>query len=213
MATATLLSIQIGTTKTYTDKQGTWKTSFFKEAVSGPKFVELSGVVGDSQTNKVHHGGPEKAVLMYSADHYPAWQAELEQEFVFGGFAENLTVSNLDENSVFIGDIFNIGTMRLQVTQARQPCAKIARRWGIPDLTKQVLKTGRTGWYCRVLQTGTVTAGDGVELIERVNPSWTVARALETYTHWKENVSALQELATLPGLSSDWLEEINARLA
>ena len=65
----------------------------------------------------------------------------------------------------------------------------------------------------KLLDTFKDAAGDGVELIERVNPSWTVARALETYTHWKENVSALQELATLPGLSSDWLEEINARLA
>ncbi len=212
MTTPTVISIQIGSSQIYTDDQGTWETSFFKEPVTGSTYVEKMGLAGDSQTNKVHHGGKEKAVLMYSADHYPTWQAKLNQEFTFGGFAENLTVGNLNENTVFIGDIFEIGVVKLQVTQARQPCAKIARRWGIPDLTKRVLKTGRTGWYCRVLETGSIAAGENVTLLERPNPTWNIIRALETYTHWKNDISALEELANLRGLSADWLAVIRSNL-
>jgi MOSC domain-containing protein YiiM len=178
---AKLLSIQIGTPKTYTDEQGSWETAFFKESVAGPIFLGELGLEGNTVANTTHHGGVEQAVLLYSADHYSDWQAELGQELPFGGFAENLTVSDLDETKVSIGDVYQIGPVKLQVTKPRIPCWKIARRWGIPDLTKRVSQTGRTGWYCRVLQAGEIEPGLPVALQERHHPEQTVAQAYQDY--------------------------------
>jgi MOSC domain-containing protein YiiM len=171
-----LVSIQIGVTQTYTDGQGTWETAFHKEPVMDPIYLGKIGLEGDSQANKKHHGGPDKAVLMYSADHYPKWEAELGKQFPKGGFSENLTVSGLDETIVCVGDVFQIGAVKLQVTQPRSPCRNISRFWKIPDLLKRVTHTGRTGWYCRVLTEGNIEAGTPVELIERPNPGETVLK-------------------------------------
>jgi len=176
-----LQSIQIGQPQEYTDEQGVWETAFFKERVTGPIFLGELGLEGDGVFHTEHHGGPDQAVLLYSADHYPRWQNELGREFPFGGFAENLTVSGLDENTVCIGDIYQIGAVKLQVSKLRIPCWIIARCWGIPDLTKRVSQTSRTGWYCRVLQTGEIEAGLPVELLERSDDEQTVAKAYEEY--------------------------------
>jgi len=128
-----------------------------------------------------YHGGPEQAVLLYSAEHYARWKAELGRAFPFGAFAENLTIEGMDENTVFIGDIYQIGAVKLQVTKPRIPCWKIARRWNVPDLTKLVTQTNRTGWYCRVLQEGEIQAGLPVELLTRSDTGQTVAQAFQIH--------------------------------
>lgn len=176
-----LQSIQIGQPQEYTDEQGTWETAFFKKSVGGPILLGALTLEGDAVFNTKAHGGPDQAVLLYSADHYSHWQAELGQDFPFGAFAENLTINGLDEKTVCIGDIYQMGVVKLQVTKPRIPCWKISRRWGIPDLTKRVSQTSRTGWYCRVLQPGEIEAGLPVELIERQNPGQTVAKAYAEY--------------------------------
>jgi MOSC domain-containing protein YiiM len=183
--TPQLLSIQIGTPKTYTDEQGTWETAFYKKAVSGPIFLGALGLEGDAVANTKHHGGPDQAVLLYGADHYTDWQKELGREFPCGGFGENLTVSEMDETTVCIGDIYQIGAVKLQVTYSRIPCWKIARRWGIPDLTKRVSQSSRMGWYCRVLQEGEIEAGLSVDLLEQPNLEQTVAKAYRDYLEQK----------------------------
>ncbi|HBX69280.1 MAG TPA: MOSC domain-containing protein [Chloroflexi bacterium] len=177
----TLLSLHIGQPQTYTDEQGTWETAFFKITVKGPRFLGTLGLAGDAVANTKAHGGEDQAVLLYAAEHYPRWQAELGQELPYGGFAENLTVSGLDENTVRIGDIYQIGAVKLQVTKPRIPCWKIARRWGIPDLTKRATQTGRTGWYCLVLQTGEIEAGMPIALLEQSVSGETVAQAFQKY--------------------------------
>ena len=184
---ARLLSISIGKPKSYTDEQGTWETAFFKEIVEGPIFLGELGLTGDSVANTKHHGGPEQAVLIYSAENYPRWQTELGREFPYGGFAENLIVSELNETTVFIGDIYQVGPVKLQVTKPRIPCWKIARRWGIPDLTKRVSQSSRTGWYCRVLDAGEIEAGLPVELLERPHLEQTVAQAYRDYLEKKSD--------------------------
>ena len=182
-----LVSIQIGKPKIHTDEQGSWETAFFKEPVISPIFLDSLGLEGDAVANLQHHGGPDQAVLLYAAEHYPRWQSELGRELPFGGFAENLTVSGLAETSVRIGDIYQIGPVKLQVTKSRIPCWKIARRWGIPDLTKRATQTGRTGWYCRVLQSGEIEAGMPVELLEQSATGETIAQSFQAYLHQKEN--------------------------
>lgn len=183
---AKIVSIQIGQPQTYTDEQGSWETAFFKEPVTGSIELTPAGLIGDGVANTQHHGGPDQAVMLYSAEHYPLWQAELGKEFPFGAFAENLTVSGLDENTVRIDDVYQIGAVRLQVTKPRIPCWKIARRWAIPDLTKRATQTSRTGWYCRVLQSGEIEAGLPVEVLDQGYQGQTVAQVFGEYLAGKK---------------------------
>jgi MOSC domain-containing protein YiiM len=192
----------------------TWMTAFFKQTVSGPLQVTTYGVVGDRQADVVNHGGSDKAVLAYSADHYAYWRAHLNlPEMPHGGFGENLTIAGLDETSVCIGDTWQAGPVVFQVTQPRQPCWKMSRRWQIADLAKQVIANGKSGWYLRVLAEGEVAAGTALELIERPHPAWTVARGSELFHHRKDDATGARELASLPELSAAWRDSLHVRLS
>lgn len=212
---ATLLSIHVGTAQVYGVDAAAdpldrpWRTAFFKSPVSGPVCVSGVGVAGDAQANRKFHGGPDKAVLAYAAGHYELWRAELAMpDMPYGGFAENFTVSGLDEDSVCIGDTFAIGDVQLQVTQPRQPCKNISHRWHLPQLTSLVEHTGRTGWYLRVLREGSVSAGCAIELVDRPAPDWSVTRASQVMRHRRRHPDEAAALAALPFLSAAWQRTI-----
>jgi len=178
-----------------------WTTAFFKEPVSGPVLVGRKNLDGDRQADPEHHGGPDKAVMAYAASHYPLWREDLGRELPFGGFGENFTVGGMDESTVCIGDVYAIGEARVQVSQPRIPCWKIARRWGIRDLSARVQRTRRTGWYLRVLVEGHVQAGDDIVLLDRPHPDWTVLRASDVLYARPHDVEGVRALARVPALA------------
>ncbi|MBA2565353.1 MAG: MOSC domain-containing protein [Gemmatimonadetes bacterium] len=199
-----------------------FRTAFVKEAVEGEVTVGPLGLEGDSQSDRRHHGGPEMAILAYSADHYPAWRQELGlPEMGPGGFGENLTIAGVDETSVCIGDTYAVGGARLQVSQPRAPCYNISRRWGRQDLMLRVVQTGRTGWYLRVLAAGPVAAGDLLRLEERPLPGWSVARVARVAGVTRDGEpSGLTDLArerallaASPLLSPTWRERLGRSAA
>lgn len=189
-----------------------WTTGFFKEPVGGPVRVGTTNLEGDGQADLRVHGGPDKAVLLYAAAHYPAWQEELGFAMPFGAFGENLSVEGMTEAEACIGDVLEIGTARLQVAQPRGPCWKIARRWKMRDLSARVQRSGRTGWYARVLQEGVVQAGDPVVLVHRPHPEWTVARANELLHAKPGREAESKALAALTELDASWRAVVEYRL-
>jgi len=164
-----------------------------------------TNIEGDGQADRKHHGGPDMAVLMYASDHYSAWRVELPEVVLPpGAFGENLTVVGLDEGQVCIGDRFSIGEAIVEVSQPRNPCSKIDKRWPGTQLLKRVEETGRTGWYVRVLQAGTIESGQPVLLLERPYPDWTVRRAQGAFRGRGVNPAEAHALAALPPLSEVW---------
>lgn len=150
--------------------RGEWQTSFGKRPVDGPVWVGAEDLAGNQQADTSVHGGSERAVLFYALRNYEYWSELLSiphTDAVARGFAENLTVEGIDEASVFIGDHLKIGDAIVEVGQPRSPCWKISEFWGVPDLTKRVLQTGKTGWFARVIAEGHVRAGDAVEVVQR----------------------------------------------
>jgi MOSC domain-containing protein YiiM len=137
-------------------------------------------VDGDRQAALNVHGGPDQAALLYSADNYAKWKAE-GFEFEPGSFGENLTVSGLDETTVCLGDIYEIGGAVVQVTKARGPCYKLQYRTGVPDMIKRVLANGRSGWYVRVLEEGPIEAGQEVVLLKRLAAGETLAHPMPEF--------------------------------
>lgn len=180
------------------------RSAIYKYPVQGPVWAGPENLDGDQQADRKHHGGADKAILAYSADHYPTWRQQLSLDIPFGGFGENLTVEGLDEQSVCIGDIWQVSSVRLQVSQPRQPCWKLGRRWNNPLLPKQVVETGRGGWYLRVLQPGQLEAGMTVSLVQRSYPQWPISRANDAMYGRLGDRAALVELAGIPELSASW---------
>jgi MOSC domain-containing protein YiiM len=140
--------------------------------------VGAMGLAGDEQADRTVHGGIDKAIHHYPADHYGWWREYLGDAPLLdapGAFGENISTAGLDEQTVFLGDRFRLGTALVEVTQARQPCWKLDHRFGIKGVMAQVVKTRRTGWYYRVLEPGMVRTGDALELVERPWPDWPLA--------------------------------------
>jgi len=215
---ANLYSIQVGMPKSYGVEGAVdthdipWTTGFFKTPIKGRAFVGTMNVAGDGQADLENHGGADKAVLAYSADHYPKWRDELRiPEISCGAFGENLTISGLSEDSVCIGDIFHVGTVTFEVSQPRQPCWKLARRWRMHELLGLVVRNGRSGWYLRVLEQGWIEAEMPVMLIERPNPAWSIARANKILHHCRTDLPLALELAAVPRLANSWVEELRER--
>ncbi|MEW2505695.1 MOSC domain-containing protein [Amycolatopsis sp. CA-161197] len=129
---------------------------------------------GDEQADLSVHGGVDKAVYVYPAQHYAAWAAD-GFDMELGAFGENLAVSGADESRVRIGDVWEWGDARLQVSQPRQPCFKLAMRTGRKDVVPALIDSGRCGWYLRVLRPGRVPTSGAVRVVESDAQAPTVA--------------------------------------
>ncbi|HMD55825.1 MAG TPA: MOSC domain-containing protein [Phycisphaerae bacterium] len=189
-----------------------WTTGFFKLPVNQSVQLRKTNLDGDGQADLKNHGGPDKAVLTYCAEHYPVWKNELNIDFPHGAFGENFTVSGLSEWTVCVGDVFSLGPARVEVSQPRQPCWKLARRWRMNELVAKVIENGRSGWYLRVIQEGAVEAGMTMELLDRPEPDWPVARANRVLHHCKKDRELTAALAAVAPLAQSWKDELNERL-
>lgn len=217
---ATVVSVNVGLPRSMGSEDADdpvdrpWHSGIFKSPVEGPVHAGPLGLSGDGQADLQVHGGPDKAILAYAASHYPLWRSEWNCDDVpYGGFGENLTIDGLDEHIVCIGDVFAVGTVRMEVSQPRQPCWKLGRRWRRKNLPDDVIRTCRCGWYLRVLTPGELTSGQAVELLQRPNPDWSVARASHVMHFQKHDHEAMRALAALPALSASWRATFNKRLS
>ena len=186
-----------------------------REPVDRPFMLRMLGFDGDQVADPTVHGGVDKAVHFYPAEHYPKWIAHFAGEGIShphldaaGAFGENISASGLTENQVRIGDRFRIGDALVEVAQGRQPCWKIDHHFGVHGLTGAVIKTGRCGGYFRVIEEGEVAPGDRIEQVEQSGHDWTIARVFKLLIgggHRGEGATAeLKALAELETLAENW---------
>jgi MOSC domain-containing protein YiiM len=166
-ATGRLLAVFVGEPQEITDGGKTVSTAIFKSRVSGPVMVRRLNLDGDRQADLSVHGGVDKAVYCYPSEHYEAWSSELRRELDYGTFGENLTVSGLLEDSLHVDDVLVVGNAVLQVSQPRFPCFKLGIKLNDPQMVRRFQRSGRSGFYCRVLEEGTIEAGQTIEVTER----------------------------------------------
>lgn len=182
-------------------------SGFVKSPVRGPVNVGPTGLLGDEQADLTVHGGPDKAVYLYPAEHYPRWTHDAPRHgpmFVPGAFGENLTTHGLEEDAVSVGQVLRIGTVELQVTQPRQPCFKLGLRFDDNSLGRMMVQSGRTGWYARVLTPGALQAGDPIHVLRVPNPKWSIARFNAFIPRRREARAQFAELAALEGVAESW---------
>ncbi|WP_170415449.1 MOSC domain-containing protein [Ruegeria atlantica] len=182
--------------------QGKPPSAIQKDRVSGRQAITLTGFSKDAQADLTVHGGKEKAIHHYALDHYADWQSEghMATGTKPSAFGENIATTGLTEENLCIGDILRLGTATVQISQGRQPCWKLGMHTGNERMPYLFQKTGRTGWYYRVLEPGEAEAGDRITLIERRNTNWSVlrvTRARLTRRVSREDAKALSQLADL----------------
>ena len=190
-------------------------SGFVKHDLDGPVAVTPLGLEGDEQADLTVHGGPEKAVYGYAGSHYPLWRAEQPQHaarMVDGAMGENLTITGLEESGICVGDVHAIGTALLQVCQPRQPCFKMALRFEDKRMPKAFVKSGRAGWYYRVLRPGVIERGDAVTLQHRPHPDFAFSRLIEIIYHGRVTAEELARMAAMEGLASQWRNQARAQL-
>jgi MOSC domain-containing protein YiiM len=213
-----VVSIQVGQPREVQDGKRAYVSAIFKDAVETPVRVGPLHLDGDDQADDKHHGGPDRAVLGYSVEHYPLWRAEAPGfDFPNGCFGENLSISGLDESTVCIGDVWEVGETLLEVTYPRVPCYKLNGRSGIPTLLSHVIATGRIGWFHRVLREGHIAPGAALRLTSRPHPEWTIERAYAVYkaltAPGTAPVAEARELAALSALAEGWKTGIPTLIA
>ncbi|MFC5531949.1 MOSC domain-containing protein [Cohnella yongneupensis] len=211
-----VLSINLGSVQPGLYKGKEQRSGIVKSAIEVDMSVRLSelGLAGDEQADLVNHGGPDKAVCVYSQSHYPYWERVLDRELPHGSFGENFTVSGgLLESDVCVGDTFGIGSAVVQISQPRQPCWKLAMRWGLDELPLLVTESGATGFYFRTLKPGDVRFGDSLQQLSRHPAAMTVAEANRVMHHDKDDADGIRALLAVDALSASWVKTLTARLA
>ncbi|HEY6217062.1 MAG TPA: MOSC domain-containing protein [Pyrinomonadaceae bacterium] len=188
-------------------------TGIFKEPLAGRVMLRTLNLDGDRQADLTVHGGPEKAVYAYPAEHYDFWKRELpDMELPWGMFGENFTTEGMSETEINVGDKFRVGSAELMATQPRMPCYKLGIRFGRTDIIKRFLMSERSGIYFSVLKEGEVGAGDEFELLEKNASGVRVVDVTRLYSSDKKNVDLLRQAIASDALPSSWREYFQKRL-
>lgn len=189
-------------------------TGICKEPVTGAIQVHKLGLAGDGQADLTVHGGIHQAVYAYPSEHYPHWESLLGvPPLPPGTFGENLTTSGLLETEVCIGDVHRIGNLVLQVTSPRIPCFKLGHKLARPDILKAFLQSGRCGFYFKVLEEGTVSAGSRVEIISKDPRRVSVRALLGLYRLGEGNPESIGKALEIEALGPLVRKDLEARLA
>jgi MOSC domain-containing protein YiiM len=189
------------------------RTGIFKDSIENAR-VTVEGIVGDHQADRRFHGGPEKALHQYALSSYEKIVSEfpeLQGAAIPGSMGENISSTCLNDATVCIGDLYRIGPVLVQVSQPRSPCWKINHKFGVEKLSIFIEQQRITGWYFRVLETGTLHVGDGIELVGRRNDGVSIEHFLHVTKQHRPNLAELDALIGCDGLNQEWVARLKSR--
>jgi ferredoxin-NADP reductase/MOSC domain-containing protein YiiM len=208
-----VLSVNVGLPRTVQWKGKAVSTGIFKAPVSGRIRLRALNLDGDRQADLSVHGGPDKAIYAYPAEHYAYWHRELPgMALPWGIFGENLTIEGLHEDDLMIGDQFVIGSTEIAVTQPRLPCFKLGPRFGRDDMARRLLASGRTGFYFKVIAEGELAAGDPIIASRRAVDSVPVSEVTRLYARDKDDLDGLRRVVGIAALPDDWRDYFNEQI-
>lgn len=190
-------------------------SAIVKTATLETCLLTAEGLAGDEQADRRVHGGAQKALHLYPAEHYARLAATFPdaQHMIPGGLGENISTRGLTENNVCIGDVFRINEARIQVSQPRSPCWKIDHRAGADGMAALIVAERLNGWYFRVLAGGRIAAGDTLELDSRPADAVTLGEYLNVLHAVRPPLEHLLRVAAAPGLSPDKRQKLEERAA
>lgn len=197
-----IISLAIGKPKEFTWNNCKEQSAIGKEIVE-KAVLKRTGFIGDGVANEEFHGGIDRAICLYSYEHYADWEKLFQKELTLPAFGENVTVEGMKESEVCIGDIYKIGDVVMQVTQGRIPCSTISKYNQEEQFLKTVFETGLTGYFSRVLEEGTICQDSKIELLQRHPKEISVLLATQTLLHHHDN-EAIEKILSIDELAEDW---------
>jgi MOSC domain-containing protein YiiM len=202
----------LGGVKRLTDE--TRSSAIAKSRRDGVVRVWPEGLDGDEHADTQAHGGPQQALHVLPSEHLDRLKAEFPAAANLhpGGLGENFSSHGISEETVCIGDIFALGTARVQISQPRTPCWKIDSRCGVEGMAAFIANHGCAGWYYRVLEAGDYRSGDALIHLQRLPVAISLARFHRTLATHRPGLQALERMATAPGLSPEWEAKIRKRM-
>ncbi|HKV38464.1 MAG TPA: MOSC domain-containing protein [Blastocatellia bacterium] len=208
-----ILSINVSMGREVEYGDGLVKTSIFKAPVDGRVVLRHLNLDGDAQSDLNAHGGIYRAAYVYSIENYEFWKQELKRDdFAFAQFGENLTVDEMLEDDVHVGDVFRVGNATVEVTQPRVPCFKLGIKMGMPQFVRMFLRSCRVGFYLRVLQEGEIGAGDTIELL-RPDPERMSVREMTHLLYFdRDNIEDARRALRIRAMSPGWRGSFKERL-
>lgn len=160
-------------------------TGIYKTSTDAPIHLGKEIVKADFIGDRRVHGGVEKACYLYGFNHYPFWKAKYPYlDWDYGMFGENLTMDHLDEGSLLVGSIYQVGSAVVQISRPRQPCFKLGVRFGNQAVLRQFIDALLPGTYVKVLQEGMVETGDVFELLETIAHGISIRTIYELIFHF-----------------------------
>ncbi|KGJ94625.1 MOSC domain-containing protein [Colwellia psychrerythraea] len=190
------------------------ETAIDKQPINTNVYLSFDGLAGDECADKLHHGGLERALHQYPAEHYGYWQEKYNSNSAWqaAGMGENMSSIGMTEQTVCLGDRYQWGEAIIEVSQPRSPCFKLNKRWGIEGLSVDMQDVSRSGWLYRVIQPGMVSVEEPLELIDRVDNAMTITAVCETFFGDPLNTEKLLKLKEQNTLSASWMEKVEQRL-
>ncbi len=208
-----IISINVARPRLVLYNGETISTGIFKEPIAGPITLRTLNLDGDRQADLTVHGGPNKAVYAYPAEHYEFWRAEFPgANLPWGMFGENFTTEGLFETELHIGDRLRIGSAIIVVRQPRIPCYKLAVKFQRSDILARFLASGRSGFYFSVEQEGTVEAGNEFALLSNEPDAISIAAMNHLFADDRYNRDLLDKAIATPALPEDWKDYFRKRL-
>lgn len=211
-----VISVNIGLPRDVSFNNQKITTGIFKTSINKKLKVTKLNLEGDAQADLSVHGGFDKAVYAYPVEHYPYWKKVFpDKKLSYGMFGENLTTQGLFEDSVNIGDVYEIGTTRLVVTQPRMPCYKLGIKFGRMDIIEKFIHSKKPGIYFRVLREGELEAGNEIRLIKSDVNKVKVNDIVWLYVNEPMNSNKkklLEKAAKLKYLPSGWKTHFQNKL-
>jgi MOSC domain-containing protein YiiM len=210
---AKIVSLNIGLPRRVVFNGQVVTTGIFKEPKDGHVMLRRLNLDGDKQADLTVHGGVDKAVYSYAAEHYDYWRGELpSMNLPWGMFGENFTTEGLLENNVNIGDTLQVGSAKLMVTQPRMPCYKLGVRFGRMDIVRRFMASGRPGIYCKVLEEGEVVKGDKINIIRKDKNNVTVIDIVRMYIRDHGDIEIMKRAIKIRALPEGWKYEFLQRI-
>ncbi len=207
-----VVSINVGKPITFREGNKSFVTAIFKTPIKAPVFLSKTKFEEDGQADLIHHGGEDKAVCLYPYEHYRYWGEKLNKQLDLGAFGENVTVKGMLETDVHIGDVFQLDEAIVQVTQPREPCYKISKRYDIKEFPIWIQETGYSGFYLRVLKEGMVQQTSTMKLLEQHRALVTVQEVNDVLYHDTENREAITKILAVDELAASLKKKFVNRL-
>lgn len=210
-----ILSVNVGLPRVLGRHDGeTIVSGFHKDVVTvDTLFVSATNIEGDGQADLRVHGGADKAVYSYSADHWPWWETEKHLPCGPGTFGENLTLEGANEDDVAIGDRFRWGSALLEVSQPRAPCFKFAMHAHRPDAPQIMTISARCGWYLRVIEEGRAGVSGAALQREYQSGAPSVRDAFRAALHPGVPLELVRRVHDTPQLAEAWRRPVAKKLA